>query len=93
MTNPNDTVEVLVAECARAIERMTFPVSSADHVARAIIPLVAEACAKIAEDTSFGVEITEWMAMTKKDVSDRACREVAREIRQQLASLGQEERG
>jgi hypothetical protein len=37
--------------------------------------------AKVAEDLTFGTEISEWLAMTKKDVSARACDECAAAIR------------
>jgi hypothetical protein len=37
--------------------------------------------AKVAEDLTFGTEIGEWLAMTKKEVSARACHECAAAIR------------
>jgi hypothetical protein len=91
MTNPNDTVEALVAECARAIERMTFPVSSADHVARAIIPLVAEACARIAD--SIESPFDEHFHAPENCAFHQGVEALEMAIRQQLASSGQEKRG
>ena len=49
--------------------------------ARAIIPMVLEEAAEVAENCSFGIDIGEWLVMTKKDVSARACNEVAAAIR------------
>jgi hypothetical protein len=40
-----------------------------------------EDAAKVAEDLTFGIDIGEWLVMTKKDVSARACHECAAAIR------------
>ena len=62
----------------------------ADAALREAIPRIEaetrEACAKVAENCSFGVDIGEWLVMTKKDLSARACREVAAAIRNQEPS-------
>lgn len=42
---------------------------------------VREECAQVAENCSFGVDIAEWLVMTKKDMTARACNEVAAAIR------------
>lgn len=55
--------------------------NEATLAARAIIPMVLEHAAKVAENCSFGIDIGEWLVMTKKDVSARACNEVAAAIR------------
>jgi hypothetical protein len=46
-----------------------------------------EDAAKVAEDLTFGIDIGEWLVMTKKDVSARACHECAAAIR--LLSQGE----
>lgn len=46
-----------------------------------IVAETVEKCARVAERCAFGVDIGEWLAMTKKDVSRRSCNEVAIQIR------------
>lgn len=65
----------IICEQAKVSPFFAFP------AARAIIPLIVERCAKAAEDCSFAVDIDEWIAMTKKELSARACHEVAAAIR------------
>lgn len=53
----------------------------------AILPLLADDLAGVAENHSFSVEIGEWMDMTKKDISAHACNSVAQAIRTRVATL------
>lgn len=88
MTNPNDTVEALVAECARAIsdildcDRHTDP----EIFARAIIPLVLEFSARVAEQQAADFMSPEYAyPQPLGSIQERfACAEVAREIRDHL---------
>jgi hypothetical protein len=77
--NP-DCGEVMTRWLMSADEAVTAWNTRTTPPARSYADAIEDA-AKVAEDLTFGIDIGEWLVMTKKDVSARACHECAAAIR------------
>lgn len=76
-----EEVEKLARQCAIKAYGAATGQSDYDRLALAVMEITLEAAATHCENLTYGVDINQWQAMTKKGHAAHACRECAARIR------------